>query len=145
MGGGDQRESRARRLRVYSGPARLRVLVELTFGIFDHLSRERDACGREAGKTAGIARLCQKRHKFVSELGTLYLALPSSEDFPTLGVKQSLVELIALSIPRNFRNPVITIGLWSSASSCTVMPMPKAPVNEDDLPESRENEVGRAR
>jgi len=70
------------------------------------------------------------------------MALPCDEDIPPLAMEQSPVVLIALSISCNLCNPVFAIAFGRPIASYAVVSVPKASMNKDNLPQSRENEIG---
>ena len=59
--------------------------------------------------------------------------------------EQSAVDFVALPIPRNFRDPIISIAFRDSIPSRAFVPMPETAVDEHNFTKSRENEVGSSR
>ncbi len=88
--------------------------------------------------------LKKTRQKF-SQFPRRRLALPNHKHVPPLRTKSSLVRLVSGHVRSEFRAPKILPRLWKVGFPATLMPMPEAPVNEDDLHMARQHEIGTSR
>jgi hypothetical protein len=52
------------------------------------------------------------------------------------------MELVPLRISLTFGVPIIDVGCWGAGSMATSVIVPKASVNEDDLPARGKDEIG---
>ena len=71
----------------------------------------------------------------------LGLALPDREGVPTVPFECLKSLSIPNHIPIEFLQPKGGVGLWRRATGTPSMPVPEAPVNENDGPELRHNNI----
>jgi len=77
------------------------------------------------------------RESFAKAL--LCLAFPYNENTPSLPTQLRPVLSVAPLIVNELRLPMVDARFRHSSSSLAVVPMPKAAVNRNDLPESRKH------
>ncbi len=66
--------------------------------------------------------------------GIFQFALPDYKHIPPCALKRVLVAGIPLNIPGNFLYPISVVRFRLARASLAIVPMPPAPVNENDLP-----------
>lgn len=62
------------------------------------------------------------------------LALPNVQVPPPLINQLNALPGVSFLIPQSFVCPELSVAFWQARSNRAVMPMPKAPVDKNDLP-----------
>ena len=74
-----------------------------------------------------------------------HLAFPDRQDLPSPGLKTPPGRAIAAQVCSELGFPEVTSRLRHGPTFATPMAMPEAAIDEDDLPASREDQIGRPR
>lgn len=69
------------------------------------------------------------------------LALPDGQHIPARSLQRFLCGIIPRAVSFDLLSPIVRIGLGLARTSLAVVPVPKTPVNEDDLTSRAEYEI----
>lgn len=96
-------------------------------------------------ETIAIRLLGQKRLQFAKEgAGATQLAFPNDKDRPAHSAQLRAVCGIPPLVAEQFRSPILKPRAGHSSSAAARMPMPEAPMDEDDLRFYGKHNVGTA-